>query len=119
MCRPSRGVNGQAGKHEKLGRPRLLLLTALGLVLAVAGCTRVYYRNQADQQVAAILTEKDKDPVWKVEQYHVYPDPRARFADPTCPDRPPMPYDDPGADALSPHPQNPGKAGVVNHRGRG
>ena len=51
-------------------------------------------------------------PAWKIDQYHVYPDPRARFADPTNPDRPPMPPDDPGAWDLSPHPQNPGHAGV-------
>src|SRR5207249_4245019 len=32
---------------------------------------------------------------------------RARFADPTNPDRPPMPPDDPAAWDLSPHPQRP------------
>src|SRR5207302_488551 len=42
-----------------------------------------------------------------IEQYHVYPDPRARFADPTNPDRPPMPPDDPAAWAAGPHPQKP------------
>lgn len=107
------------GDPNNGGRPRLLLGAVVGLVLTVAGCTRFYYRNQADYQAAAVLKEKDQNPAWKIEQYHVYPDPRARFADPTNPDRPPMPYDDAGADALSPHPQNPGKAGVATLEGDG
>src|SRR5581483_5687182 len=49
----------------------------------------------------------------------VYPDPRARFADDTNPDRPPMPPDDPGSRWLSPNPQTPGKAGVAWVEGTG
>src|SRR5262249_5254833 len=41
------------------------------------------------------------------------------FADPTNPDRPPMPPDDPGAWNLSPHPQRPGKPGVARVEGDG
>src|SRR5262249_35549836 len=44
---------------------------------------------------------------------------RARFADPTNPDRPPMPPDDEAAWALSPHPQKPGKSGVATVEGTG
>src|SRR5207244_4315918 len=55
-----------------------------------------------------------------VENFHVYPDPRARFADPTNPDRPPMPPDDPAAWDLSPHPQKPPKeTGVRQVEGLG
>ncbi len=50
---------------------------------------------------------------------HVYPDSRARFADPTNPDRPPMPPDDPAAYDLSPNPQKPGKPGVARVEGSG
>ena len=96
-----------------------ILITLVGSCLGVAGCTRAYYRKQADREVTDVLLEKDKYPEWKIEQYHVYADPRARFADPTNPDRPPMPPDDEAAWKLSPHPQGPGHAGVGAVRGTG
>jgi outer membrane protein TolC len=77
-----------------------------------AGCTRHFFRQRADCQVASVLKEKDRYPAWKIEEAHVYPDPRARFADWTNPDRPPKPPDDPATEALSPNPQRPGKAGI-------
>src|SRR5262249_15631600 len=75
--------------------------------------------KQADKEVEHVLAEKDQYPEWKIENFHVYPDPRARFADPTNPDRPPMPPDDPAAWDLSPHPQKPGKAGTKLVEGTG
>jgi outer membrane protein TolC len=96
----------------------LLTLTILSL-LGTSGCTRNFYRKQADKEVEAVLHEKDVDQAWKIEQFHVYPDPRARFADPSNPDRPPMPPDDPGAYDLSPRPQKPGKQGVAYVEGTG
>src|SRR5579883_1177994 len=92
---------------------------AVGVALSPAGCTRRFFRRQADKEVCQVLAEKDQYPQWKIENYHVYPDPRARFADPTNPDRPPMPPDDPAACEQSPHPQKPGKAGVARVRGVG
>jgi hypothetical protein len=108
----------------KMRRPSKLRHFGIGVALLAClltqgGCSRIFYRNQADKEVAEILTEKDKYPDWKLEQYHVYPDPRARFADPTCPDFPPMPVDDPAASKQSPHPQNPGKQGVTDVEGTG
>jgi hypothetical protein len=93
---------------------RLALCVALvaTFVLAAGGCTRRFFRRAADKEVAELYREKDKFPFWKLEHFHVYPDPRARFADPTNPDRPPMPPDDPAAHALSPNPQRP-KDGVA------
>jgi hypothetical protein len=92
----------------------------LGLIAGMAGCTRNFYRQAADREVNDILAEKDKYPQWKIEQWHVYPDKRARFADSTNPDRPPMPPDDEAAWKMSPHPQKPGHhAGVGDERGTG
>ena len=92
----------------------------LGVVVASGGCTRNYYRQKADCEVSEILSEKDVYPQWKIENSHVYPDPRARFADPTNPDRPPMPPDDPAAYDLAPNPQKPPrKAGVEWVEGEG
>src|SRR5690242_13162578 len=64
-------------------------MVSLGLVLGESGCTRQFFRRRADEQVDAVIAEKDKYPQWQLDQFHVYPDPRARFADWTNPDRPP------------------------------
>lgn len=109
----------KAGKLGRLPRCLLCLLLALSLGLCVAGCTRRFFRNRADKEVSEVLAEKDKYPQWAIEQFHVYPDPRARFADPTNPDRPPMPPDDPAARELGPNPQKPGKSGIGLVRGDG
>lgn len=99
-------------------RLRLGITLALSLLL-LTGCARKFYRKLADQEVATVLGEKDKYEAWKIEQFHVYPDPRARFADPTNPDCPPMPPDDPAARDLAPNPQRPKKAGVAYVAGSG
>lgn len=112
----------QAGKLGRLGRisrPFCAILLAVCCALGEPGCTRNFFRKQADEQVSEILGEKDKYEDWRIEQFHVYPDPRARFADPTCPDHPPMPPDDPAAYDLSPNPQKPCKVGVAKVEGAG
>jgi hypothetical protein len=99
----------------------LLLTWALtaGLLLPGAGCTRPFYRKKADEEVSEVLAQKDKYAAWKIENWHVYPDPRARFADTGDPDHPAKPPDDPAAYAMSPNPQKPGKAGVARTEGTG
>lgn len=94
----------------------LLALT----VALTAGCTRRFFRQATDRDVARLLSQKDQDSRWKIEQFHIYPDPRARFADWTNPDRPPMPPDDLAAKILSPNPQKPyHKAGIDYIEGQG
>ncbi len=100
-------------------RPALKCALAAGLLLDATGCVRSFYRKAADEEVSEIVAQKDKYPDWAVENWHVYPDPRARFADPTNPDHPPKPPDDPASYALSPNPQKPGKAGVERIEGSG
>jgi hypothetical protein len=99
------------------------ILKSMSLLAAVAivagGCSRGFYRRAADKEVNGILAEKDKYPQWKIGQYHVYADPRARFADSTNPDRPPMPPDDPAAWNMTPHSQRPGHAGTAWVEGTG
>lgn len=98
----------------------MCLRAALVGVVLLSGCTRCYYREKSDKVVDQLLEKKDQYPQWQIEAYHVYPDPRARFADPTNPDRPPMPPDDPAAKALSPNPQKPyKKAGIAYIEGDG
>src|SRR5262245_5993161 len=99
-------------------RRGLFLVLVVGLLAALDGCTRGFYRRWADREVNDVLAEKDQYPEWKIEQFHVYADPRARFADPTNPDRPPMPPDDPAAYCLSPNPQKPKHVGVARVEGK-
>jgi hypothetical protein len=100
-------------------RPALNLALAAGLLTESAGCSRRYYRDQADKEVSEVLAQKDKYPDWKIENWWVYADKRARFADPSNPDRPPMPPDDPATYDLSPNPQKPGHAGIERIEGTG
>src|SRR5439155_7587359 len=89
------------------------------LLVESAGCTRHFFRNRADEEVVEVLTEKDQYENARIENFHVYPNERARFADPSDPDHPPKPPDDPAAYDLSPNPQKPGKAGVARVEGNG
>jgi hypothetical protein len=95
-----------------------LLIVGVGMTVA-SGCTRRFFRNRADEEVAEVLADKDRYPEWRIEQMHVYPDTRARFADDSDPDHPLMPPDDPASWALSPHPQKPGKRGTKQVEGTG
>jgi hypothetical protein len=100
-----------------LGRPTLATALVAGLIAQSGGCTRPFYRKKADEEVSEVLAQKDKYPEWQIDQWHVYPDPRARFADACDPDHPPKPPDDPASYAMSPNPQKPGKAGVARTEG--
>ena len=79
-----------------LGLRGLAILTCL-LVMLVAGCSREWYRDQADEEVACLIEEK-ATPEWDVPFQSVEMDPRSRFHDPHDKVNPPMPPDDP-----SPH----------------
>ncbi|MDY3552461.1 TolC family protein [Gemmata sp. JC717] len=87
---------------------------ALLALIATPGCSRFHYRERADKDVAGVISQKNIFPDWQVKKdWHVYPDPRARFADNSNPDRPPYPPDDFAARVLSPHPQRPTKKSGV------
>ena len=92
---------------------------AVGLILLGTGCSRQKYRQRADRDVSGILTQKNVVPNASIQNWQVYPDSRARYADPTSPDRPPMPPDDEFARMLSPNPQRPGRAGIARIEGDG
>jgi hypothetical protein len=98
---------------------RSALVLSLTAIVLTAGCTRRFYRHSADKQVESVLTEKNVYPAWGIEQWQVYPDGRARFADASDPDHPPKPCDDPAAQYLSPNPQRAGKAGTGGWEGTG
>ena len=96
-----------------------LFAVTVGWLALGTGCSRERYRQRADRDVSGILTQKNVVPNAPIENWHVYPDERARYADPTSPDRPPMPPDDEYARMLSPNPQRPGRAGIARVEGDG
>ncbi|MBX3442402.1 MAG: TolC family protein [Planctomyces sp.] len=72
---------------------------ACGLIAAVSltGCSRQFWRQQADRDVYDAVGERLDDPRWAVPRVDITPDPRSRFFDPYNPDKPPLPPDDPRA----------------------
>ncbi|MCE9531178.1 MAG: TolC family protein, partial [Planctomycetes bacterium] len=91
----------------------------LVIVLAGSGCTRKFYRKRTDDDVVGLLTQKNQFPQWGIEAWHIYPDPRSRFADVSNPDRPPKPPDDLASYLLSPDPQPRGPKKTALMEGNG
>lgn len=68
----------------------------LGLLCAV-GCSRSHYRLAADRETYPIIGERVVQPEYAIGRTNIVPPPDSRLADPTNPDRPPKPPDDPAA----------------------
>ena len=71
---------------------RVLLAAALASTL---GCTRAYYRTQADEEVNCIIDNKSRALGSDPGRFRIDVEPASRMFDPTDPDCPPMPPDDP------------------------
>ena len=78
--------------------PMALLLACAAL--ASSGCTRAFYRRQADVDAYSLVREKATHPHWRLDDYTIALDPRSRMYDPFCLDCPPMPPDDPTSHEL-------------------
>lgn len=65
--------------------------------LLLTGCSRAFWRDQANRDTYQAITEKMSDPRWVSPRMDVTADPRSRFYDPYDPDRAPLPPDDPAA----------------------
>ncbi len=63
-------------------------------VLSSTGCTRTFWRKQADRDSYSAITEKLNDPRWALPRIDVNADPRSRFYSPYDPDCEPLPPDD-------------------------
>ncbi|MGE5192128.1 MAG: hypothetical protein ACM3U2_06455, partial [Deltaproteobacteria bacterium] len=64
------------------------------LSLTAAGCTRKYWRKQADELSYNLIRDKQSDPRWVVDRVKVETDPRSRFYESFDPDFEPLPPDD-------------------------
>jgi len=73
-----------------------LMLGATG-VSTLSGCSRQFWRRQADRDSYKAIGEKLNDPHWQVPRIELTPDSRSRFFDPYDPDKEPLPPDDPAA----------------------
>ncbi|MCH1494042.1 MAG: hypothetical protein L7U72_02330, partial [Rubripirellula sp.] len=78
------------------GRLATSLMFGFLLVASLSGCSRPWYRKQADQEAYALIQEKGG----YLDQSTIYPDPKSRLADPNSIDEPPMPPDDPSSHRL-------------------
>jgi len=83
--------------HWLLGSSRVVLGAALLLATGLPGCSRMFWRSQADFDTYNQLLEKTADPRWDLPRITVEPDARSRFYDAFDPDIAPLPPDDPAA----------------------
>lgn len=89
----------------------LCRITAIVFVLLAQllapGCSREAFRRRADFDAYHLIDEKGVDTRWQSSDFSIDADPLSRFYDPFCPNHPPMPADDPGAEYVAPTPQRP------------
>lgn len=74
-----------------------LLLMSIVALTGLSGCSRSFWRRNAEDNAYDVLGEKITDPRWESPRLDITPDARSRFYDPTDPDHPPLPPDDPSA----------------------
>ena len=74
-----------------------IAVLAVTLMMAGSGCSRMFWRSQADFDSYNLLQRKQFDPRWTIPRTTVDADPRSRFFDPFDPDCAPLPPDDPAA----------------------
>ena len=81
-----------------LRQKHLLTLLLMLSCLAVSGCSRGFWRRQADKDSYHAIIQKENDSRWLLPRIDITPDPRSRFYDPFDPDHNPLPPDDPAAE---------------------
>ncbi len=73
------------------------LFLVLALAVPLSGCTRAFYRNQADRESYHAIDERAHTPCWDVPPFTVDAPPGSRLHDPYDPNHLPLPPDDPYA----------------------
>ena len=84
-------------KKELLKKGRLWLVLTLCAGLLPSGCSRNFWRTQADFDSYNLLSQKQFSPLWVLPRTTLEPDDRSRFYDPYDRDLPPLPPDDSAA----------------------
>src|SRR5689334_8221268 len=85
--------------RESAMRTRALALMIAAMLCGVAssGCSRTFWRRQADIDAYALVREKATHPHWRLPNYTIAVDPRSRMYDAYAIDCSPLPPDDPTA----------------------
>lgn len=97
--RPETTNKPASGRDSTAAMLRGSVLAACFVAMLAAGCSREWYRDQADEEVACLIEEK-ATPEWDVPFQSVEMDPRSRFHDAYDKVNPPMPPDDPTSHEL-------------------
>src|SRR5262249_33240328 len=94
-------VVGRLANPSYLGaifaRSPMRVLVVIILAGLLGGCSRAFYRLQADKESYHAIRERDCDLRWQVPYIGIDPPPGSRIHDPYNPDHPAMPPDDPAA----------------------
>jgi DNA-binding MarR family transcriptional regulator len=88
-------------RNQGSGASRAVRGVAAAAILLCAlfstGCSRTFWRRQADLDAYALIREKATHPHWRLPNYTISVDPRSRMYDPYAMDCSPLPPDDPTA----------------------
>lgn len=90
--REPRLVSFETAAHNPVSAVVVVLLVAIALTV---GCSPSFYRRQADAEVDCIVDNKSVAVGLPPGSFRIDVDPRSRMYDPSNPDCPPMPPDDP------------------------
>lgn len=84
---------------------QLLGLASLIAIVSAVGCSRSWYREQADHETAELVAEKAATTAtpFASEPFSIIPGPESRLHDATDPDHSPLPPDDPVSHNLMHH----------------
>ena len=70
------------------------------MLQTMTGCSRRFWREQAEADTYRAISEKQTDERWQLPRIDLAADSRSRFHDPYDPDCAPLPPDDPAAHAF-------------------
>ncbi|MDA1211441.1 MAG: TolC family protein [Planctomycetota bacterium] len=84
-------------RDRRFRRAVNLLVVLICFLSGLPGCSRQFWRRQADTDSYNVIEERQADDRWYLPRIDIEPDPRSRFYDPYALDRGPLPPDDPAA----------------------
>ena len=76
---------------------RLAVVLTIFSMVVTPGCSRKFWREQAEEDAYEAIAEKQSDQRWLLPRINITPDERSRFYNPYDQDNAPMPPDDPAA----------------------
>ena len=76
---------------------KVIVLASLSMFLFQLGCSRTFYRKQADHEALHILNEKGNDSRWNMDDFSIEINKQSRMFSVDDPDYPAMPPDDEAA----------------------